>query len=110
MAGTLDTMMDEIRNIQQDARKNGFRSRRAWPMMILRTPKGWTCPKKVDGKAVEGTFRAHQVPVADFTAHPDHVKIARTMDAQLPRRRNCSTKTAPSVRSLPNSPRKASVV
>jgi len=67
--------MDEIRQIQQDARKNGFRTRPAWPMLILRTPKGWTCPKKVDGKAVEGTFRAHQVPLADFTAHPEHVKL-----------------------------------
>ncbi len=75
MAATLETVMDEIRHIQQDARKNGFRTRPAWPMLILRTPKGWTCPKKVDGKAVEGTFRAHQVPLADFTAHPDHVKL-----------------------------------
>jgi xylulose-5-phosphate/fructose-6-phosphate phosphoketolase len=80
MAGTLDTIMDEIRNIQNDvrkndARKNGFRQRPAWPMMILRTPKGWTCPKEVDGKPVEGTFRAHQVPVADFVAHPEHLKI-----------------------------------
>src|SRR2546425_2788320 len=80
MAGTLDTIMDEIRNIQQDvrkndARKNGFRQRPAWPMMILRTPKGWTGPKEVDGKPVEGTFRSHQVPVTDFTAHPEHLKI-----------------------------------
>jgi xylulose-5-phosphate/fructose-6-phosphate phosphoketolase len=80
MAGTLDTIMDEIRNIQgdarkNDARKNGFRLRPAWPMMILRTPKGWTGPKEVDGKPVEGTFRAHQVPVADFKAHPEHLKI-----------------------------------
>jgi|SRR5579859_585672 len=75
MAATLDTVMDEIRNIQNDARKNGFRRRAAWPMMILRTPKGWTCPKEVDGKPVEGTFRAHQVPVADFVAHPEHLTI-----------------------------------
>ena len=75
IAGTLDTIMDEIRNIQHDARKDGFRQRPAWPMMILRTPKGWTCPKEVDGKPVEGTFRAHQVPVADFAAHPEHLKI-----------------------------------
>ncbi|HXJ40969.1 MAG TPA: phosphoketolase family protein, partial [Bryobacteraceae bacterium] len=75
MAATLDTIMDEIRNIQNDARKHGFRRRPAWPMMILRTPKGWTCPKEIDGKPVEGTFRAHQVPVADFVAHPEHLKI-----------------------------------
>ncbi len=75
MAGTLDAIMDEIRNIQQDARQNGFRKRPRWPMMILRTPKGWTCPKEVDGKPVEGTFRSHQVPVGDFAAHPAHLKI-----------------------------------
>jgi xylulose-5-phosphate/fructose-6-phosphate phosphoketolase len=75
MAGTLDTVMDEIRNIQQDARARGFHSRPQWPMIILRTPKGWTGPKEVDGKPVEGTFRAHQVPVADFTAHPEHLRI-----------------------------------
>src|SRR5690349_21638619 len=74
MAGTLETVMDEVRNIQQDARRNGFRSRPAWPMLILRTPKGWTCPKEVDGIQLEGTFRAHQVPLTDFAAHPEHVK------------------------------------
>ena len=75
MAATLDFVMDEIRDIQNDARKNGFRRRPPWPMMILRTPKGWTGPKEVDGKPVEGTFRAHQVPVTDFVAHPEHLKI-----------------------------------
>jgi xylulose-5-phosphate/fructose-6-phosphate phosphoketolase len=80
MAGTLDTIIDEIRNIQNDVRKNdvrknGFRHRTAWPMLILRTPKGWTGPKEVDGKQLEGTFRSHQVPVADFKAHPEHLKI-----------------------------------
>jgi xylulose-5-phosphate/fructose-6-phosphate phosphoketolase len=75
MAGTLDTVMDEIRTIQQDARARGFHNRPQWPMIILRTLKGWTGPKEVDGKPVEGTFRAHQVPVADFTAHPEHLRI-----------------------------------
>src|SRR6266850_8515949 len=75
MAVTFDTIMGEIRSIQHDARKNGFRQRPAWPMLILRTPKGWTGPKEVDGKPVEGTFRSHQVPVADFKAHPEHLKI-----------------------------------
>jgi len=50
----------------------------AWPMIILKTPKGWTGPKVVDGLPVEGTFRAHQVPVADFAAHPDHLPILET--------------------------------
>ena len=75
MAATLDLVMDEIHNIRQDARAHGFRSRPPWPMIILRTPKGWTGPKEVDGKPVEGTFRAHQVPVADFAAHPGHLRI-----------------------------------
>ncbi len=75
MAATLDTVMDEIRSVQSDARKNGFCRRPAWPMIILRTPKGWTCPKEIDGKPVEGTFRAHQVPVADFVVRPEHLKI-----------------------------------
>jgi xylulose-5-phosphate/fructose-6-phosphate phosphoketolase len=75
MAATIDVMLDEIHSIQQEARTNGFRNRPQWPMMILRTPKGWTGPKEVDGKAVEGTFRAHQVPVTDFTGHPEHLKI-----------------------------------
>ena len=46
-----------------------------WPMIVLRTPKGWTGPKVVDGKPVEGTWRAHQVPVTDFWGHPEHLKI-----------------------------------
>ncbi|HUJ23426.1 MAG TPA: phosphoketolase family protein [Bryobacteraceae bacterium] len=75
MASTLDVVMDEILNIQRDARANGFRTRPEWPMLILRTPKGWTGPKEVDGKPVEGTFRAHQVPVSDFEAHPEHLKL-----------------------------------
>ena len=48
---------------------------RTWPMIILRSPKGWTCPKVVDGKPIEGTFRAHQVPVEDFATKPEHLKI-----------------------------------
>src|SRR6185437_5227059 len=47
----------------------------SWPMIILRTPKGWTGPKVVDGKPVEGTWRAHQVPLADMAAHPEHVRL-----------------------------------
>jgi xylulose-5-phosphate/fructose-6-phosphate phosphoketolase len=75
LAGTLDTMVEEIRKIQNTARAKGFRVRPRWPMLVLRTPKGWTCPKVVDGKQVEGTFRAHQVPLADLAAKPDHVKM-----------------------------------
>jgi xylulose-5-phosphate/fructose-6-phosphate phosphoketolase len=75
MAATLDTALAEIRSIQQDARKNHFSKRTPWPMIILRSPKGWTGPKVVDGEPVEGTFRSHQVPVADLATRPDHLKI-----------------------------------
>jgi xylulose-5-phosphate/fructose-6-phosphate phosphoketolase len=75
MAATLDTIIDEIKRIQSVARANGFQERPRWPMLILRTPKGWTGPKVVDGVQVEGTFRAHQVPVADVTSNPSHLQI-----------------------------------
>jgi xylulose-5-phosphate/fructose-6-phosphate phosphoketolase len=77
MAHTLDTILDEIRGIQQEARAENPKNvkRPIWPMVILRTPKGWTGPKEVDGKPVENTWRAHQVPVADFDTKPEHLKI-----------------------------------
>jgi xylulose-5-phosphate/fructose-6-phosphate phosphoketolase len=75
MAVTLDAVLKEIRSIQQDVRKNGFTKRAQWPMIILRSPKGWTGPKVVDGLPVEGTWRAHQVPVADLAEKPEHLKI-----------------------------------
>jgi xylulose-5-phosphate/fructose-6-phosphate phosphoketolase len=75
MAQTLDTMVEEIHSIQHAARKESSKSFPVWPMIILRTPKGWTGPKVVDGKPVEDTWRAHQVPVADFATKPGHLKI-----------------------------------
>jgi xylulose-5-phosphate/fructose-6-phosphate phosphoketolase len=63
MAVTMDGCLDEIADIQRTARVNGVDSLRSWPMIVLRTPKGWTCPPVVDGQQVEGTFRAHQVPL-----------------------------------------------
>src|SRR6266404_2696394 len=75
MAGSLDHMVEEIRSIQEEARSNQNAKVPAWPMIVLRTPKGWTGPKTVDGKPVEGTWRAHQVPVADLKEKPEHVKI-----------------------------------
>ncbi len=75
MAATLETISTEIRSIQDDARKNGSSGLPTWPMIVMRTPKGWTGPKIVDGKPVEGTWRAHQVPVADLQQKPEHVKI-----------------------------------
>jgi len=74
MAATLDTVVAEIQHIQIEARANGFKTRPRWPMIILRSPKGWTGPKVVDGKPTEGTFRSHQVPMGDMS-HPGHVKI-----------------------------------
>ena len=75
MAHTLDTVLAEIRAIQQEARAANSVKRPLWPMIVMRTPKGWTGPKEVDGKPVEGTWRAHQVPVTDFDKKPEHLKI-----------------------------------
>src|SRR5262249_19509882 len=77
MAETLDKIIAEIKMIQADARKNGFKSRPRWPMIVLRHPKGWTGPKEVDGKKTEGYWRAHQVPMGDMSK-PGHVKILET--------------------------------
>lgn len=75
LAGTLDTIVAEIKAIQQDARINGFSKRSRHPMLILRTPKGWTGPKIVDGIPVENTFRSHQVPLAELASQPEHLKL-----------------------------------
>ena len=75
MAGTLDTVLDEIQAIQKEARKKGFSKRPLWPMIILKTPKGWTCPEKVEGKRAEGSFRSHQVPLAGMANNPEHLKM-----------------------------------
>jgi xylulose-5-phosphate/fructose-6-phosphate phosphoketolase len=75
MAATFDTAFDDIAQIQKDARTNGFSTRPTWPMIILRTPKGWTGPKEVDGQPTEGSWRSHQVPFADLAKKPAHVKL-----------------------------------
>ena len=75
MAATLDQILADIQLIQLEARTQGFSKRPIWPMIVLRTPKGWTGPKVVDGQAVEGTFRSHQVPLSELAAKPDHVQI-----------------------------------
>ena len=74
MAATLDKVFDEIHTIQTRARSTGTFIRPRWPMIILRTPKGWTCPKEVDGLQLEGTWRAHQVPFAEMATKPKHIK------------------------------------
>jgi xylulose-5-phosphate/fructose-6-phosphate phosphoketolase len=73
MAAALDAAIEDIGAIQGNARKNGDSTRPRWPMIVLRSPKGWTGPKVVAGLAVEGTFRAHQVPLLVDSEHPDHV-------------------------------------
>jgi xylulose-5-phosphate/fructose-6-phosphate phosphoketolase len=75
MAAALEWVLTNIRAIQKQAREQGVTARPQWPMIVLRTPKGWTGPKEVDGLAIEGTFRAHQVPVTDFATKPGHIAI-----------------------------------
>src|SRR6202142_3048556 len=74
MATTLDKAIEDIHRIQSNARTNKDTTRPRWPMIVVRSPKGWTGPKMVDGLQIEGTFRAHQVPILVDTEHPDHVK------------------------------------
>jgi xylulose-5-phosphate/fructose-6-phosphate phosphoketolase len=74
MAAALEKAIQEIRDIRKNARQSGSVTRPRWPMIVLRSPKGWTGPKIVDGLQVEGTFRAHQVPLLVDAAHPEHVE------------------------------------
>ena len=78
MAATLDTVIAEIRTIQQTARDNPTALRPQWPMIILRSPKGWTGPKFVDGKQAEGTWRSHQVPLTNCNTNLAHLEILNT--------------------------------
>ncbi len=75
MAATLDEVLAQMQAIQREARAAGFTKRTRWPMIVLRTPKGWTGPKVVDGVQIEGTFRAHQVPLTDLATKPAHLKM-----------------------------------
>ncbi len=75
MAATLDTVIEQISEIQHHARVNGNLMRPRWPMIVLRSPKGWTGPAVVDGVQIEGTFRAHQVPLSDPASHPEHLQL-----------------------------------
>jgi xylulose-5-phosphate/fructose-6-phosphate phosphoketolase len=75
MASALDSCFDGIWKIQTEARKNGVKERPNWPMIVLRSPKGWTCPKEIDGKRTEDYWRSHQVPMGEMHENPQHVKI-----------------------------------
>src|SRR3954454_9597802 len=74
MAATLETVTDEIKRIKMEVR-NGTIERPLWPMIVLRTPKGWTCPKEIDGRRTEGYWRSHQVPMGEMHGNPEHVRI-----------------------------------
>jgi xylulose-5-phosphate/fructose-6-phosphate phosphoketolase len=75
MASTLDTVIEEIRRIQTEARSSSGKGERPrWPMIVFASPKGWTGPKMIDGKANEGTFRSHQVPLSDPAKNPEHLR------------------------------------
>jgi xylulose-5-phosphate/fructose-6-phosphate phosphoketolase len=85
MASAVERAVQDIARIQQDARSSTNPARAQWPMIVLRSPKGWTGPKKVDGLKVEGTFRAHQVPILVDAAHPEHVaELERWMKSYKP--------------------------
>ncbi len=75
MATALDAAIERIRQIQREARTQGNTMRPRWPMIVLRSPKGWTGPRVIDGLPVEGTFRAHQVPLSDPATNPEHLKM-----------------------------------
>jgi xylulose-5-phosphate/fructose-6-phosphate phosphoketolase len=75
MAGTLDVITAEIQSIQREARIHGYSKRSPWPMIILRSPKGWTGPKTVDGKKTEDYWRSHQVPFSQMVGQPEHVQL-----------------------------------
>jgi xylulose-5-phosphate/fructose-6-phosphate phosphoketolase len=74
MAAALDAVMEQIRQIQSNARQHGDTERPRWPMIVLASPKGWTGPKLIDGKPNEGTFRSHQVPLSDPSKNPKHLQ------------------------------------
>ncbi len=75
MAQTLDAVIAEIKQIQDNARIHGDTSRPRWPVIVLRSPKGWTGTKEADGVPIEGTWRSHQVPIADFAGNPEHIRL-----------------------------------
>jgi xylulose-5-phosphate/fructose-6-phosphate phosphoketolase len=75
MAATLDIAIAQIQSIQREARVHGFTERPRWPMIVLRTPKGWTGPKEVDGKKTEGSWRSHQVPFGNIAKQPEHLQL-----------------------------------
>ena len=101
MAAALDAVVEEIHDIQRAAREGGVTERPRWPMIVLRTPKGWTGPKEIDGVPVEGTWRSHQVPMGEVRTNAEHRPSSRPGCAATGPR-SSSTRTAPSSRSSPS--------
>jgi xylulose-5-phosphate/fructose-6-phosphate phosphoketolase len=97
IAATLDEVIEEIHRIQKDAREHGFKKRPIWPMIILRTPKGWTGPKEVDRKPTEGSWRSHQVPFGELAEKPQHLKLLEKWMKSIGLG-NCSIRAANCVR------------
>src|SRR5579864_3010094 len=102
MAATLDACVGEIRAIQAEARSTGRPERPRWPLIILRSPKGWTAPKELDGHALEGSWRAHQIPIPDVLENPAHRGCAAIAPT------TCSMRTAGCGKSCDHSRRPAS--
>ncbi|KAL2151299.1 hypothetical protein VTH82DRAFT_6397 [Thermothelomyces myriococcoides] len=101
MAATLEHCVLEIRKYQEQARESGRAFRPRWPVIILRTPKGWTGPRKIDDKYMEGYWRAHQVPITDVHENPEHLKLLeRWMRSYEPERLFVDGKINPELRAL----------
>ena len=103
MAAAVEQAVVDIRQMQQHARDSKDTTRPRWPMIVLRSPKGWTGPKVVDGLQIEGTFRSHQVPLLVDAGAPGARAAARAVDEELQGRRSCSTRMADSTPSWPSS-------
>ena len=103
-AKTLDAALDRIKEIQQEVRTNGFKERPRWPMIILRSPKGWTGPENVDGVQVTDSWRAHQVPSAGSRGNPSTWPSSRSGCANTDPRNSSTTPGAPVDLVLSNNP------
>jgi len=106
MAVAMDAVVAEIQEIQRAARGGGATERPRWPMIVLRSPKGWTGPKEVDGLPAEGSWRSHQVPFGEVRTNPEHLALSRPGSGATGRR-IFSIPTARSSRSSPSCPRRA---
>src|SRR5262249_9636609 len=103
MAATLEHCVGEIRAIQEDARQTGVARRPPWPMVVLRSPKGWTAPRDVDGHRLEGFWRSHQVPMGDGRDNPAHLQTPEQRLRGYQPERLCdeSGRLIPELRHLP---------